>query len=58
MAKLTARGRKAIVECTREYTAEQLQSAHDRRYPIGGHHPIDRRTWKAGGELCFDCSTK
>lgn len=35
MAKLSARGRKAVVECTREYTADQLQAAHDRHYPIG-----------------------
>lgn len=35
MAKLNARGRRAIVETVREYSAEQLQAAHDRRYPAG-----------------------
>lgn len=39
MAKLSARGRTCIVEVTREYTAEQLQTATDRRvardYPDG-----------------------
>ena len=30
MAKLSARGRKCLVEVTREYTEEQLQKAHDR----------------------------
>lgn len=30
MAKLSARGRTCLAEATREYTAEQLQSAHDR----------------------------
>jgi hypothetical protein len=35
MAKLSARGRKAVVEVAREYSAEQLQAAHDRAFPAG-----------------------
>lgn len=35
MAKLSARGRTCLAEATREYTAEQLQTAHDRAYNDG-----------------------
>ena len=35
MAKLSARGRTCLAEATREYSAEQLQSAHDKYWADG-----------------------
>jgi hypothetical protein len=54
MAKLNARGRTVKVEATKEYSAEQLQRAHDkyiaRAYPTGTFddgQPIGETTRKA-----------
>ncbi len=46
MAKLSARGRKAQVEVSREYTESQLQAANDHRYPEGDPlHGPSLTTW-------------